>query len=86
MKGPVFTPKCYKMGGQARKLKCIHRRKKSKQKKPSLRGSTCQTELKTAIMGMFKELKTTMLKRRKIQHQSLNRLSNTVAEMKNSLK
>lgn len=35
---------------------------------------------------MFKELKTTMLKRRKIQHQSLNRLSNTVAEMKNSLK
>lgn len=60
MKGPVFTPKYYKMGEQARKLWCIHRR----EKKPSLRGSTCQTaEFKTAIWGMFKELKTTMLKR-----------------------
>lgn len=66
MKGPVFTPKYYKMGEQARKLWCIHRREKSKQKKPSLRGSTCQTaKFKTAILGMFKELKTTMLKRSK---------------------
>lgn len=67
MKGPVFTPKYYKMGGGDKLGNCAYTRgKKSKQKRLSLRGSTWQiAEFKTAIMVMFKELKTTMLKRSK---------------------